>query len=201
MELKNVDEPLRVIRVVPEGTDPAERFASLGEPFATRLGDEPIRVLLADDSVLFREGLARLLIDAGFQVADQAGDADELMSKVRAIEPDLVITDIRMPPTNTTEGLDAAREIRAELPAVRVLVLSQYVEAGHALKLLEGAPDGVGYLLKDRVSDVSEFADAARRVARRGSVIDPYVVAALLGRARTRNPIKELTDREGRSSQ
>jgi DNA-binding NarL/FixJ family response regulator/class 3 adenylate cyclase len=196
MELKNVDRALEVIRVVPEGTDPAERFASLGEPFATKLEHEPIRILLADDSVLFREGLARLLTDAGFRVVDQAGDADELMAKVRTVKPDLVITDIRMPPTNTTEGLDAAREIRAELSSVGVLVLSQYVEARHAVKLLEGAPDGIGYLLKDRVSDVSEFADAARRVARGGSVIDPEVVAALLGRARTRSPVEELTDRE-----
>lgn len=196
MELKNVDEPQRVIRLVPAGDDPARRFASFGEPFATRPQHEPIRVLLADDSVLFREGLARLMADAGFHVVDQAADADELMAKVRTIEPDLVITDIRMPPTNTTEGLDAAREIRAEFPTVGVLVLSQYVEARHTVKLLEGAPRGVGYVLKERISDLSEFADMARRVSRGGSVIDPEVVSALLGRARTRGPMEELTDRE-----
>lgn len=196
MRFKNVDEPLRVIRIVPEGRDPAERFASLGEPFGTKSESEPIRVLLADDSVLFREGVARLMTDAGFQVVDQAGDADELMAKVRKAQPDIVITDIRMPPTSTTEGLDAARKIREELPTVGVLVLSQYVETRHAVKLVEGAPERVGYLLKDRVADVSEFVDAVRRVSRGGSVLDPEVVAALLGRARTLAPVEELTERE-----
>jgi DNA-binding NarL/FixJ family response regulator/class 3 adenylate cyclase len=196
MRFKNVDEPLRVIRIVPEGRDPAERFASLGEPFGTKSESEPIRVLLADDSVLFREGVARLMADAGFQVVDQAGDADELMAKVRKAQPDIVITDIRMPPTSTTEGLDAARRIREELPTVGVLVLSQYVETRHAVKLVEGAPERVGYLLKDRVADVSEFVDAVRRVSRGGSVLDPEVVAALLGRARTLAPIEQLTGRE-----
>jgi DNA-binding NarL/FixJ family response regulator/class 3 adenylate cyclase len=196
MRFKNVDEPLRVIRIVPEGRDPAERFASLGEPFGTKSESEPIRVLLADDSVLFREGVARLMADAGFQVVDQAGDADELIAKVRKAQPDIVITDIRMPPTSTTEGLDAARRIREELPTVGVLVLSQYVETRHAVKLVEGAPERVGYLLKDRVADVSEFVDAVRRVSRGGSVLDPEVVAALLGRARTLAPIEQLTGRE-----
>jgi len=146
MRFKNVDDPLRVIRIVPQGGDPAERFVSLGEPFGTEQERERIRVLLADDSVLFREGIARLIADAGFEMVEQAADAQELMEKVRKVEPDIVITDIRMPPTNTTEGLDAAREIREELPAVGVLVLSQYVETRHALKLLEGAPDRIGYL-------------------------------------------------------
>jgi DNA-binding NarL/FixJ family response regulator/class 3 adenylate cyclase len=196
MRFKNVDDPLRVIRIVPEGSDPAERFASLGDPLGTRPGHERIRVLLADDSVLFREGIARLITDAEFDVVEQAADAEELMAKVRKVKPDIVVTDIRMPPTNTTEGLVAACEIREELPTVGVLVLSQYVEARHAVKLLQGAPDRVGYLLKDRVSNVSEFADAVRRVARGGSVIDPEVVSALLGRARDRTPIQELTERE-----
>ena len=196
MRFKNVDDPVRVIRIVPVGRDPAARFASLGEPFGSESEQEPIRVLVADDSVLFREGIARLLADAGFAVVEQAGDADELMEKVRKVEPDVVITDIRMPPTHTTEGLVAAREIREELPTVGVLVLSQYVEARHAVHLLERAPDRVGYLLKDRVSDVSEVADAVRRVARGGSVIDPEVVAALLGRARQQSPVEELTGRE-----
>ena len=196
MTFKNVDGPVRVIRVVPEGTNPAERFASLGEPFRKKPEGEPIRVLLADDSVLFREGVARLMTDAGFQVAEQVSNADELIARVRMVEPDVVITDIRMPPTHTTEGLDAAREIRKQLPRVGVLLLSQYVEARHATKLLESSPERVGYLLKDRVSDVSEFTDAVRRVARGGSIIDPEVVAALLGRARAQSPIEELTDRE-----
>jgi len=196
IQLKNVAEPVGVIRIVAEGSDPAERFASLGQPFGAKPESEPIRVLLADDSILFREGLARLMADAGLQVVEQAADADELMAKVRKVLPDIVITDIRMPPTHTAEGLDAAREIRAELPNVGVLVLSQYVEAQHAVKLLEGAPDGVGYLLKDRVSDVSEFTGAVRRVARGGSAIDPEVVAALIGQARARSPIEELTERE-----
>jgi len=196
MRLKHVDEPLRVIRIVAQGTDPAERFASLGEPFGVEPKPEPIRVLLADDSILFREGVARLMTDAGFHVVEQAADADELMAKVRDVKPDIVITDIRMPPTNTTEGLDAARMIREELPTVGVLVLSQYVEARHAVRLVEGSPDRVGYLLKDRVSDVSEFTDAVRRVARGGSALDPEVVAALLGRARSLSPIEQLTERE-----
>ena len=196
MKFKNVEEPVRVIRIVAEGSDPAERFASLGEPFGAKSEGGPIRVLLADDSVLFREGVARLMADAGLQVVEQAADAEELMAKVRKVQPDIVITDIRMPPTHTAEGLEAAREIRAELPRVGVLVLSQYVEARHAVRLLEGAPGGVGYLLKDRVSDVSEFAEAVRRVARGGSVIDSEVVAALLGRARARSPLEELTERE-----
>jgi DNA-binding NarL/FixJ family response regulator len=196
MPLKHVDEPLRVIRIVAQGTDPAERFASLGEPFGAEPEPEPIRVLLADDSILFREGVARLMTDAGFHVVEQAADADELMAKVRDVKPDIVITDIRMPPTNTTEGLDAARMIREELSTVGVLVLSQYLEARHAVRLVEGSPDRVGYLLKDRVSDVSEFTDAVRRVARGGSALDPEVVAALLGRARILSPIEQLTERE-----
>jgi DNA-binding NarL/FixJ family response regulator/class 3 adenylate cyclase len=195
MKIKNLNEPLRVIRIVQEGTDPAERFATLGDPPAEPRR-EPVRILLADDSVLFREGVARLLADADLEVVDQAADADELMAKVRSVRPDLVITDIRMPPTNTTDGLDAARRIREELPNTGVLVLSQYVEASHALKLVEGSPDRIGYLLKDRVSDVSEFAEAVRRVARGGSVLDPEVVSALLGRARARSRIEELTPRE-----
>jgi len=196
MRFKSLDEPIRVIRVVPAGTDPAERFASLGNHVHEAWEAEPIRVLLADDSVLFREGLARLLTDAGLDVVGQVASADELVAKVREVLPDLVVTDIRMPPTNTTEGLVAARRIRDEFQDVGVLVLSQYVEARHAVKLLEDAPERIGYLLKDRVSDVSEFVDAVRRVARGGSAIDPDVVARLLGRTRERSAIDELTERE-----
>jgi DNA-binding NarL/FixJ family response regulator len=155
-----------------------------------------MRVMIADDAVLFREGLARVLEAAGIQVAAQVGDADQLIARVRADPPDAVVVDIRMPPTHTREGLDAAERIRAGHPRVGVLVLSQYVETHHAIQLLQGGVQGVGYLLKDRVADVAEVADAVRRVAGGGSVIDPEVVAQLVGRQRVRNPILELTDRE-----
>jgi len=155
-----------------------------------------MRVVIADDAVLFREGLARVLEAAGIQVVAQVGDADKLLARVRADPPDAVVVDIRMPPTHTREGLDAARHIRAELSQVGVLVLSQYVEPHHAMQLLDGGTQGVGYLLKDRVADVAEVVDAVRRVAGGGSVIDPEVVAQLIGRPRTRSPIQELTDRE-----
>jgi DNA-binding NarL/FixJ family response regulator len=155
-----------------------------------------MRVMIADDAVLFREGLARVLQAAGLGVAGQVGDAEELLVRVRADPPDAVVVDIRMPPTHTSEGLDAARRIRAEHPHVGVLVLSQYVEPHHAMHLLQDGASGVGYLLKDRVADVSEVADAVRRVAAGGSVIDPEVVAQLVSRRRTRDPIQELSERE-----
>jgi DNA-binding NarL/FixJ family response regulator len=154
-----------------------------------------IRVVLADDSVLFREGLARVLADNGFVVAQQAGDADGLYAAVERETPDVVVTDIRMPPTNTNEGLLAAQRIRAEHPGIGVLVLSQYVETRQAVKLLQNAPQRVGYLLKDRVSDITEFTDAVRRIARGGSVIDPEVVAQLL-RRREDGALANLTGRE-----
>jgi DNA-binding NarL/FixJ family response regulator len=152
--------------------------------------------MIADDAVLFREGLAGVLEAAGIRVAAQVGDAEGLLARVRADPPDAVVVDIRMPPTHTREGLDAAQRVRAEYPQVGVLVLSQYVETHHAMQLLEDGARGVGYLLKDRVADVAEVADAVRRVAGGGSVIDAEVVAQLVGRRRTRNPIQELTDRE-----
>jgi DNA-binding NarL/FixJ family response regulator len=155
-----------------------------------------MRVVIADDAVLFREGLARVLEAAGIQVVGQAGDADRLLAQVRADPPDAVVVDIRMPPTHTSEGLDAARRIRGEHASVGVLVLSQYVEPHHAVQLLEDGASGVGYLLKDRVANVGEVVEAVRRVAGGGSVIDPEVVAQLVGRRRTRNPIQELTERE-----
>jgi DNA-binding NarL/FixJ family response regulator len=154
-----------------------------------------IRVLLADDSVLFREGLARVLAENGFAVAGQAGDADGLLAAVQRETPDVVVTDIRMPPTYTSEGLQAAQRIRAGHPGVGVLVLSQYVETLHAVKLLQDAPERVGYLLKDRVGDIAEFTDAVRRVARGGSVIDPEVVAQLLRRGGG-GTLEMLTGRE-----
>jgi DNA-binding NarL/FixJ family response regulator len=155
-----------------------------------------MRVVIADDAVLFREGLARVLEAAGIEVAAQVGDAEQLLAQIRANPPAAVVVDIRMPPTHTAEGLEAARRIRAEHPRVGVLVLSQYVEPHHAVQLLQDGAGGVGYLLKDRVADVGEVVDAVRRVATGGSVIDPEVVAQLVGRRRTRDPIQELTERE-----
>ena len=156
----------------------------------------PTRVVLADDSVLLREGIARLLEDAGFAVVGQSGTADDLMLKVRSYKPDVAIVDIRMPPTQTDEGLRAAKEIREKHPATAVVVLSQYVELGYALELLQDSAEGVGYLLKDRVSDIGEFAAAVRRVADGGSALDPSVVAQLVGRRRRDDPLAELTTRE-----
>jgi DNA-binding NarL/FixJ family response regulator len=155
-----------------------------------------MRVMIADDAVLFREGLARVLEAADIDVAAQVGDGEQLLARVRADPPAAVVVDIRMPPTHTREGLEAATRIRADHPQVGVLVLSQYVEPHHAIQLLQDGAGGVGYLLKDRVADVNEVVDAVRRVAAGGSVIDPEVVAQLVGRRRTRDPIQELTERE-----
>jgi DNA-binding NarL/FixJ family response regulator len=155
-----------------------------------------VRVVIAEDSVLLREGVARILADAGFEVVGQAGTADELMLKVRSYSPDVAIVDIRMPPTHTDEGLQAAHEIREKHPGVGVLVLSQYIEAAYAMELLAESAEGVGYLLKDRISDVHEFADAVRRVADGGSALDPQIVSQLVGRRRGDDPLGELTPRE-----
>ena len=155
-----------------------------------------MRVVVADDSVLLREGVVRLLQENGFEVVGQAGDAEDLIRKVRAHKPDVAVVDIRMPPTNTDDGLRAALEIRAELPDTGVLVLSQYVEEGYALDLVGDSAGGVGYLLKDRVADVDRFVDSVRRVADGGSALDPEVVSQLVGRARRDDPIDELTPRE-----
>ncbi len=153
-------------------------------------------MVLADDSVLLREGLARLLEEAGFDVVGQAGNGDELLLKVRSYRPDVAIVDIRMPPTHTDEGLRAAREIRERHPETGVLVLSQYLEPGYALDLLQQSAEGVGYLLKDRVSDVGEFTAAVRRVGEGGSALDPTVVSQLVGRRRRDDPLADLTPRE-----
>lgn len=155
-----------------------------------------MRVVIADDSVLLREGIARLLEDAGFDVVGQAGDAEELLLKVRSYGPQVAIVDIRMPPSHTDEGLRAAREIREKYPDTGVLVLSQYVEPEYALDLLSESAEGVGYLLKDRVADVGEFAAAVRRVGEGGSALDPAVVALLVGRNRKDDPVARLTPRE-----
>jgi DNA-binding NarL/FixJ family response regulator len=155
-----------------------------------------VRVVIADDSVLLREGAVRLLEDAGFEVVGQAGDGEDLLRKVRAHKPDVAIIDIRMPPNHLDEGLQAARVIRSELPDVGVLVLSQYVEERYAVELLGEGADGVGYLLKDRIAEIDRFVEAVRRVAEGGSVLDPEVVAHMLGRRERDAPLEELTPRE-----
>jgi DNA-binding NarL/FixJ family response regulator len=155
-----------------------------------------VRVAIAEDSVLLRDGLARLLTDAGFDVVAQCGTADELLLKVNSFPPDVVILDIRLPPTHNDEGLRAALEIRDRHPSVGVLVLSQYIELGLALKLLTDSVDGVGYLLKDRITDTDEFVAAVRRVADGGSALDPMIVSTLLSRRRSDDPLAQLTPRE-----
>jgi DNA-binding NarL/FixJ family response regulator len=155
-----------------------------------------VRVVIAEDSVLLREGVAKLLQDAGFEVVAQTGTAEDLMLKVRSYSPDVAIVDIRMPPTHTDEGLRAAQEIREKHPGVGVLVLSQYVEPTYAMELLAESAEGVGYLLKDRISDIGEFAAAVRRVGEGGSALDPAIVSQLVGRRRRDDPIDSLTPRE-----
>ena len=155
-----------------------------------------MRVAIAEDSVLLREGLARLLSDSGFEVVAQCEDADELLRKANSHELDAAIVDIRLPPTHNDEGLRAALEIREQHPSIGVLVLSQYVELGLAMRLLADSAEGVGYLLKDRISDVREFVAAVERVAAGGSAIDPIIVSTLLSRQRSDDPLSELTPRE-----
>jgi DNA-binding NarL/FixJ family response regulator len=155
-----------------------------------------MRLVLADDAVLFREALASALSTAGFEIVGQTDNGVDLLNVVRTTHPDVVIVDVRMPPTRTTEGLDAAVRIRDEDPAVGLLVLSQDVETRHVLRLLRDTPRGVGYLLKDRVGNLAEFVDAIRRVGTGGSVVDPEIVATLLGRGRPPGPLDELTPRE-----
>jgi DNA-binding NarL/FixJ family response regulator len=196
IQLRHLPEPVRVIRIAPLEDDPAYRFASLGVPSDDIATAARLRIVVADDSVLFREGVVRVLTEAGFDVVGQAGDGEELLDLVRSDPPDLVITDIRMPPTNTDEGLVAAKQVRDEFPAIGVVVLSQYVETHHAMNLLADSAAGIGYVLKDRVAHVADFADAVRRVSRGQSVIDPEVVAQLLRRRREAGGIDELTDRE-----
>jgi len=155
-----------------------------------------VRVALAEDSVLLRHGLARLLADEGFDVIAQCEDAEQLMRKLSAHAVDVAILDIRLPPTHTDEGLRAALEIRETYPDTAVLVLSQYVELGLAMKLLADSAEGTGYLLKDRISDVKEFVAAVKRVAGGGSAIDPIIVSTLLSKRRSDDPLIELTPRE-----
>jgi DNA-binding NarL/FixJ family response regulator len=157
---------------------------------------DPIRVVIADDSVLLREGIARLLVESGFDVVGQAGDGEDLLRKVGGHKPDIAVIDVRMPPTHSDEGLRAARQIRAEHPGTAVLVLSQYVEEAYALDLLSESSERTGYLLKDRIADITTFTDAVRRVANGGSALDPEVVSLLLGRRRREDPLATLTPRE-----
>jgi DNA-binding NarL/FixJ family response regulator/class 3 adenylate cyclase len=166
-------------------------------PLSTaRKGFRGMRIVLADDSVLLREGIARLLEDAGFEVVAQSGTADDLLRHVGMHKPDVALVDIRMPPTQTDEGLRAAQQIRERWPETGVLVLSQYVEPGYAMELLGENAEGVGYLLKDRVSDIDEFAAAVRRVGEGGSALDPAVVSQLVGRRRRDDPLEDITPRE-----
>ncbi|HEY8465253.1 MAG TPA: response regulator transcription factor [Solirubrobacterales bacterium] len=155
-----------------------------------------MRVVIAEDSVLLREGVARLLAEHGMEVVGQASDGEELLRKVRAHRPDVAIVDVRMPPTQTDEGVRATRTIRAELPETAVLVLSAMVEPAHARELLAEDAAGIGYLLKDRVADIDAFVEAVRRVGAGGSVLDPDVVTAMLGQPADDDPLAELTSRE-----
>jgi DNA-binding NarL/FixJ family response regulator len=155
-----------------------------------------VRVVIADDSVLLREGVSRLLVDEGFDVVAKVGTAEELLSSVEAQRPDVAVVDIRMPPTHTDEGLVAAETIRTRWPLVGVLVLSQYTETEYALRLLDGGEERCGYLLKDRVLDAGQLADAVRRIGDGGVVVDPDLVTRLVGRPRPSSPLDELTPRE-----
>ena len=155
-----------------------------------------MRVVVADDSVLLREGIVRLLEESGSEVVAQSGTAEDLLRHVAMHKPDVAIVDIRMPPTQTDEGLRAAKEIRERFPDVGVLVLSQYVEPAYAMELLGENAEGVGYLLKDRVSDIDDFCAAVRRVGEGGSALDPAVVSELVGRRRKNSPLEDLTPRE-----
>jgi DNA-binding NarL/FixJ family response regulator/class 3 adenylate cyclase len=202
-ELKGLARPERIFQLVHE--EAATEFPPLrlaadaqAEPVggAAKKAPAKLKVALADDAVLLREGIARLLTEAGFEVVGQSGTADDLLLKVRSYSPDVAVVDIRMPPTQTDEGLRVAQEIRANHPDVGVLVLSQYVEPAYAMELLAESAEGVGYLLKDRVSDIDEFAAAVRRVAEGGSALDPALVTQLVGRRRQHDPIDDLTPRE-----
>src|SRR5262245_35737886 len=200
-QLRGLPRPERLFQLVAPGLDaefPALRTESNARQTdgAASQGGKGLRVVLADDSVLLREGIARLLTESGFDVVGQSENPEDLMLKVRSYTPDVAIVDIRMPPTQTDEGLRAAQEIRAKYPGVGVLVLSQHVEPMYAMELLAESAEGVGYLLKDRVADVEEFTAAVRRVAKGGSALDPSLVTELVGRQPERDPLEGLTRRE-----
>jgi DNA-binding NarL/FixJ family response regulator len=157
---------------------------------------DPLRIVIGEDDVLLREGMVRLLAESGFDVVAQAGDADDLLRKGLAHKPDVAVVDVQMPPRREDDGLIAAMELRRRLPATAVLVLSQFYEESYALDLIGDRAEGVGYLLKERVGDVSAFVDAVERVAHGGSAIDPQIVGRMLGRRRSHGPLDELTPRE-----
>ncbi len=186
--LRDVVAPEHVFQVGIEGLPGPERSLAVESASA--------RVVVADDVMLTREGIVRLLSDAGIEVVGQAGDAGELMKQVRLTHPDVAIVDIRMPPTHTDEGLIAAREIRSQYPKMGVLVLSEYVEPSYAMRLIEDYPERVGYLLKERVFDIATVVDALRRIMDAETVIDPTIVSRLIGRRRRKDPLAELTVRE-----
>ncbi|HEY7792430.1 MAG TPA: response regulator [Gaiellaceae bacterium] len=188
--LPDLPEPERIFQLEEPG------LGGSFPPLRARPGAAPVRAVLADDSVLLREGVARLLEDAGFDVVAQSGTAEDLLRHVAMHKPDVAVVDIRMPPTQTDEGLRAAKQIRENHPETGVLVLSQYVEPGYAMELLSESAESVGYLLKDRVADVDEFAAAVRRVAEGGSALDPAVVSELVGRHRRDDPLDALSPRE-----
>jgi DNA-binding NarL/FixJ family response regulator/class 3 adenylate cyclase len=190
--IEGLTDPERIVQVLAD--DLPRDFPPLRNTSST-LGHS-IKVVIADDSVLLREGIVRLLTEAGFDVLAQSGTGEDLLRHVAMHKPDVAVVDIRMPPTHTDEGLRAAAEIRERFPGTGVLVLSQYVEAGYAMDLLSESAEGVGYLLKDRVSDVEQFASAVRRVSEGGSVLDPDVVSQLIGRRRRDDPLDQLTPRE-----
>ena len=203
--LRGLETPERIFQLILEGVAidfPPLRLGLSVDAQAEPVGgssqkdEENLRVALAEDGVLLREGIARLLSEAGFDVVGQSGTAEDLLLKVRSYAPHVAVVDIRMPPTQTDEGLRAAQEIRAKYPDVGVLVLSQHVEPTYAMELLADNAEGVGYLLKDRVADVDEFVAAVRRVAEGGSALDPSLVTELVGRRRERDPVENLTPRE-----
>jgi class 3 adenylate cyclase/DNA-binding NarL/FixJ family response regulator len=209
--LKDLDRPERIYQLVvpdlprvfpPPHTLPADEpetmpiDRSLALAPAAAVLKRPLRVIVADDSVLIREGLARLLEEAGFAIAGSAADAEELLREVGRAQTDVAITDIKMPPTHVDEGLVAAEEIRRLYPDVGVLVLSQYLDSAYATRLLEGYPERVGYLLKDRVYDIAVLSDAIRRIAERECVVDPTIVSRLMGRARGEGPLATLSETE-----
>jgi DNA-binding NarL/FixJ family response regulator/class 3 adenylate cyclase len=190
-DFRGLPLPERVFQL--EAADLQAEFPPLRN---VREHNDAMRAVIADDSVLLREGLARLLEEAGIEVVGQARDADELMLKVRSYHPDVAIVDIRMPPTQTDEGIRAALEIRAKHPETGVLVLSQHVAHTYAVDLLAHSAEGLGYLLKDRIADIEEFTAAVRRVAEGGSALDPLVVSELVGRNRRDDPVQRLSPRE-----
>ena len=190
--IQGLEQPERLHQLVAD--DLPRDFPSLRNSSST-LGSD-VTVVLADDTVLLREGIARLLEDVGFEVVAQSGNAEDLLRHVAMHKPSVAVVDIRMPPDHTDEGLRAAREIRERFPDTGVLVLSQYVEAEYAMELLSESAESVGYLLKDRVADVEQFAAAVKRVAEGGSALDPEVVSQLVGRQRRDDPLADLTPRE-----